>query len=166
MGPVHRHRRRDAGARLAMSRPASRAAPRDMHRHLGDGGMALIAQLGASFTTASMGHAGGTWRPTDLACNPRGGVQGGVFTVILDAVMSLAVHSGLPPGEAAVSIDLRMSQPLPAERDAHLHVSGDVIRLGATVVFAAATVTRTDGETVAFGSGTFIRRPRNRQGEP
>jgi len=149
-----------------MSRSASGVAPRDMHRHLGDGGMALIGQLGADFTTAGTGHAGGTWRPTNLACNPRGGVQGGVFTVILDAAMSLAVHSVLPPGEAAVSIDLRTSQPLPAEHDARLQVSGDVIRLGATVVFAAATVTRTDGQTVAFGSGTFIRRARNRQGEP
>lgn len=148
-----------------MSRTGSRAAPRHMHRHLGDGGMALVGQLGANFTTAGNGRSAGTWRPTDLACNPRGGVQGGVFTVILDAAMSLALHSALPPGEVAVSVDLRTSQPLPADRHAPLYVSADVIRLGGTVAFATATVTRTDGETVAFGSGTFIRRPKHRPGE-
>jgi acyl-coenzyme A thioesterase PaaI-like protein len=149
-----------------MSPTGNSAPPRDMDRHLGDGGMALVGRLGATFTAAGAGRSTGAWRPTDLACNPRGAVQGGVFTVILDAAMSLALHSVLPPDEAAVSIDLRSSQPLPAERHTHLHVSGEVIRLGGTVVFVAATVTRADGETVAFGTGTFIRRPKQRQGEP
>ena len=147
-------------------RPAGSAAPpRDMTPHLGDGGMVLIGQLGVNFTAAGLGRSAGTWHPTDLACNSRGGVQGGIFSVVLDATMSLALHSLLPPGEAAVSIDLRASQPLPAGPDAELRLSGEVIRLGGTVIFASASVTRLDGETVAFGTGTFIRRPKNRPGE-
>jgi uncharacterized protein (TIGR00369 family) len=148
-----------------MNPTRSTAARRDMHRHLGDGGMALIAHLGANFTAAGKGRSAGTWRPTELACNSRGGVQGGIFGVILDAAMSLALHSLLPPGEAAVSIDLRTSQPLPAEPHADLQVCGEVVRLGGTVVFATATVARSDGETVAFATGTFIRRPKHRPGE-
>lgn len=126
--------------------------------------MALLAQLGVHFTAAGMGRSKGTWRPTDLACNTRGGIQGGVFTVILDAAMSLALHSLLPPGEAAVSVDLRTSQPLAAGPHTDLHLTGEVIRMGGTVIFASAGVTRPDGETVAFGTGTFIRRPRKRPG--
>ena len=141
------------------------APPRDMTPHLGDGGMTLIGQLGVHFTAAGRGRSTGTWRPTDLACNSRGGVQGGVFGVVLDAAMSLAVHSLLPPGEAAVSVDLRTSQPLPAGPHTDLQLSGEVVRLGGTVIFATASVTRPDGETVAFGTGTFIRRPKNRQGD-
>ena len=144
---------------------AASAATRDMQLHLGDGGMTLIGQLGVHFTAAGTGRSTGTWRPTALACNPRGGVQGGVFSVILDATMSLALHSLLPPGDAAVSIDLRTSQPLPAGPHTDLALSGEVVRLGGTVIFAAATVTRPDGEIVAFGSGTFIRRPKNRRGD-
>ena len=85
--------------------------------------------------------------------------------MVLDATMSLALHSLLPPGDAAVSIDLRTSQPLPAGPDSDLQLSGEVVRLGGTVIFAAATVTRANGEIVAFGHGTFIRRPKNHQGE-
>src|SRR5207244_5462793 len=119
-----------------------------------------------SFTDAGTGRSTGTWQPTDLACNSRGGVQGGVFSVVLDAAMSLALHSRLPAGEAAVSIDLRTSQPLPAPPHSQLLVRGEVVRLGGTVIFATASVTRPHGETVAFGTGTFIRRPKNRPGEP
>ncbi len=145
--------------------PTRNTAPaRDMQPHLGDGGMALLRQLGVHFTAAGMGRSTGTWRATDLACNTRGGIQGGVFGVVLDAAMSLAVHSLLPPGEAAVSVDLRTSQPLPAGGHTDLHLTGEVVRLGGTVIFATATVTRPDGETVAFGAGTFIRRPKNRSG--
>ena len=126
--------------------------------------MALIGQLGVTFTSAGTGRSAGTWRPTALACNTRGGVQGGVFGVVLDAAMSLALHSLLPPGEAAVSIDLRTSQPLPAGPQTDLQVNGEVLRLGGTVIFATANVTGPDGETVAFGAGTFIRRPKNRPG--
>jgi uncharacterized protein (TIGR00369 family) len=149
-----------------MNGVGSSTPPRDMGRHLGDGNMALIGQLGVTFTSATEGRSTGTWRPTALACNTRGAVQGGVFGVILDAAMSLALHSLLPPGEAAVSVDLRMSQPLPAGPHTDLHLAGEVVRLGGTVIFATASVTRPDGETVAFGTGTFIRRPKQRQGEP
>jgi uncharacterized protein (TIGR00369 family) len=145
--------------------PAGSSAPlRDMSPHLGNGGMVLIGQLGVTFTSAGTGRSAGTWCPTTLACNTRGGVQGGVFGVVLDAAMSLALHSLLPAGEAAVSVDLRTSQPLPAGRHTDLHLTGEVVRLGRTVIFATASVTRPDGQTVAFGTGTFIRRPKNRPG--
>lgn len=66
---------------------------------------------------------------------------------------------------AAVSIDLRASQPLPADPHTELQLTGEVVRLGGTVIFAAASVTRPDGEIVAVSSGTFIRRAKNPRGE-
>lgn len=133
---------------------------RDMTRHLGEGGMPLLGQLGTTFTAATVGQSAGTWQPTGLACNPRGTVQGGVFGVVLDAAMSLAVHSLLPTHEAVVSVQLQTSQPLPAWRDAPLAVNAEVVRLGGTMVFAVATITGPHDETVAFANGTFVRRPR------
>jgi hypothetical protein len=40
-----------------------------MDRSLGDGGMALLGQLGVSFDGYGDGWATATWTPTELACN-------------------------------------------------------------------------------------------------
>ena len=134
-----------------------------MTRHLGHGGMPLLDLLGVHFTGAEGGTATGRWCPSELACNPRGATQGGIFTVVLDAAMSLALHSALPPGEAAVSVQLGTSQPLPARLGAPLTVTAEVVRLGRRMIFATATVTDSEGGTVAFGTGTFARMPSPRR---
>ena len=138
--------------------PEKSLTVRDMSRHLGDGGMPLLEQLGVRFTTAAAGRSGGVWTPSELACNPRRAVQGGTFMVVLDAAMSLAMLSVLPRGEVGLSVDLKLSQPQPALFGATFGIFAEVVRCGKTLIFATAEVRDEDGEIVAFGDGSFLRR--------
>ncbi len=72
-----------------------------MDRWLGDGGMALIAAVGAAFDDygvdgEDLGWASGTFVPTAAACNPHGIVQAGVHGLLLDAAMNFAINAALP----------------------------------------------------------------------
>jgi hypothetical protein len=58
-----------------------------MDRWLGDGGMALLAEVGASFERygvdgEDLGWAEGAFHPAALAGNPHGLVQAGVHAVV------------------------------------------------------------------------------------
>jgi uncharacterized protein (TIGR00369 family) len=141
-----------------MNPTTSRDQQRDMSRYLGDGGMPILGQLGASFEEASDGAGRGSWTPTGLACNPRGAVQGGILAVVLDAAMSLALHSILPRGETAFSLELKVSQPQPVLLGRTMGVRGNVVRSGGTIIFAVADVVEEGGEIAAQASGTFLRR--------
>ncbi|MDT7598164.1 MAG: hypothetical protein QOK26_241 [Pseudonocardiales bacterium] len=130
---------------------------RDMSRHLPHGGMPLLERLGVSFSLAEDGTSEGTWLPTGESCNPNGAVQGGLFGTIFDAAMSMAIHSALPPEDSCVSLELKASTPGGGRAGDTFRITGKVLRLGGTAIFAEATATR-DGELVATCSGTFLRR--------
>jgi acyl-coenzyme A thioesterase PaaI-like protein len=73
---------------------------KDMDRWLGDGGMPIIAAIGAAFERygvdgEDLGWVEGTFVPTVLACNPHGAVQAGVHGVVLDAAMNFAINAAL-----------------------------------------------------------------------
>jgi acyl-coenzyme A thioesterase PaaI-like protein len=69
----------------------------------------------------------------------------------------MAIHSALPPEDSCVSLELKVSTPGAARAGDNLALHGRVLRLGNTAIFAEATASR-DGEPVATGSGTFLRR--------
>ena len=76
------------------------ATRKNMDRWLGNGGMAIIDAVGASITAygvdgEDLGWAEGTLDATDLACNPHGGVQGGVQAILLDAIINFAINAAL-----------------------------------------------------------------------
>jgi uncharacterized protein (TIGR00369 family) len=128
-----------------------------MSRHLPYGGMPLLERLGVSFQRAEDGRAEGTWSPINESCNPNGGVQGGLFGTVFDAAMSMAIHSALPPEDSCVSLELKASTPGGGRAGDTLRIEARVLRLGGTAIFAEASATR-DGELVATGNGTFLRR--------
>ena len=83
-----------------------------MDRWLGDGGMALIGTVGASFDDygvdgEDLGWVGGTFTPAAAACNPHGIVQAGVHGLLLDAAMNFAINAALP-GRARTRATLEM----------------------------------------------------------
>jgi uncharacterized protein (TIGR00369 family) len=80
-----------------------------MDRSLGDGGMALLAQLGISFDEYGEGWATANWTPTELACNPAGTVHGGVYGVVHDAAMNFATNAALESGDRAATLELKYS---------------------------------------------------------
>src|SRR5262245_63799484 len=102
------------------SRPPAR---RNLDRSLGDGGMPLLAGLGLSFDAYGDGWSAAAWRPTELACNPAGIVQGGVYGVIHDAAMNFAVNSALERGDRAATLDVQYQTRRAAN-------SGDALRVG------------------------------------
>ncbi len=135
---------------------------RDLTRWLGDGGMPLLGHLGVSFEGFDATRVWGHWTPSELCCNPRGAVQAGVYTVVLDAAMSLAILATLPKGEFAVSLDVHTSTIRPALRGDELRVVGRVIKRGRAAVFAEASAINISGEEIAECRGAYVvqrRRP-------
>ncbi len=131
-----------------------------MDKSLGDGGMPLLGRLGVTFDAYGEGWATATWAPTELACNPLGGVHGGVFGVIHDAAMNFATNSALESGDRAVTLDVAYQTIRPAASDDALTVRGEVVRLAKQVAYATSIVRDAGGELVSSGTATFLVRRR------
>lgn len=129
-----------------------------MERSLGDGGMPLLAQLGVTFDTYGEGWVTATWVPTELACNPLGGVHGGVYGVIHDAAMNFATNSGLESGDRAATLDLTYQMMRGAEAAQSLNVRGEIVRLTKQVAYVESVVRNPAGELISRSTGTFLVR--------
>jgi uncharacterized protein (TIGR00369 family) len=130
---------------------------KNMDRWLGDGGMAIIAGIGAGFASYGDGWVEGTWDPTDLACNPHGTVQAGVHSVVLDAAMNFAVNAGLSGRDRTrATLELKTETMLPASVGTVYAVRGEAVRTAKQVAFAEATVRTPDGRLVSRSTGTFL----------
>ena len=134
-----------------------------MDRSLGDGGMALLAQLGVSFASYGDGWVQAKWVPTASACNPLGGVHGGVFGVIHDAAMNFATNSALEPGDRAATLEISYQTIRPAAEGDVLSVRGDVVRVAKQVAYVEATVRDHEEQLVSRATATFLlrRKPRD-----
>lgn len=130
---------------------------KNMDRWLGDGGMAIIEAIGASFDGYAEGWATAAWTPTQLACNPHGYVQAGVHDILLDAAMNFAINASLSGRDRTRStLDLSASYLRTANLGATFVVRGEVTRLTRSIAFAAATCTDADGQLVSRATGTFL----------
>lgn len=131
-----------------------------MDKALGDGGMALLGQLGVSFTRYGEGWVEAAWNPTESACNPVGGVHGGVYAVIHDAAMNFATNSALEKGESGATISITYSTMRGAKAGDALSVHGEVVRATRQIAYLQTTVTNAAGEIVSSATGQFILRRR------
>jgi uncharacterized protein (TIGR00369 family) len=129
-----------------------------MDRSLGDGGMALLGQLGVSFDAYGDGWATAAWTPTDLACNPAGAVHGGVYGVVHDAAMNFASNAALESGDRTATLELKYSMLRSARAGDELSVRGEVTWLARQVAFVETAIRDADGEPVSKGTGTFLVR--------
>ena len=132
-----------------------------MDKALGDGGMALLGQLGVNFQRYGEGWVEAVWNPTDSACNPVGAVHGGVYAVVHDAAMNFATNSALERGESGATISITYSTMRGAKAGEELGVHGEVVRLARQIAYLATTITNADGDVVSTASGTFILRRRD-----
>jgi len=133
-----------------------------MDRWLGDGGMAIIGAIGATFEDygvdgEDLGWVSGSFSPTQLACNPHGAVQAGVHSVILDAAMNFCINAALI-GRDRTEATIEMTTELmrPALLDGHYAIRGDVVRLTRQIAYAEATITSDEGKLVSHSTGTFL----------
>ena len=133
-----------------------------MERWLGDGGMAIIGAIGASFEHygvdgEDLGWVTGSFVPTQLACNPHGAVQAGVHSVLLDAAMNFAINGALV-GRDRTEATIEMTTELmrPALLDGHYAILGDVVRLTRQIAYAEATIASDEGKLISRATGTFL----------
>lgn len=136
--------------------------PRNMDRSLGDGGMPLLGQLGVHFDAYGDGWVEATWTPTASACNPLGGVHGGVFGVIHDAAMNFATNSALESGDRAATLEISYQTIRPAAEGDVLAVRGEAIRVAKQVAYVEATVHDGEKRLVSRATATFLVRRKDR----
>ena len=138
------------------------ARPKDMDRWLGDGGMPLIATVGASFDAygvdgEDLGWVEGAFGPTGAACNPHGIVQAGVHALLLDAAMNFAINAALAGRDRTrATLELKVETMRPAMRDGEYRLRGDVVRMARQVAYGEATVRDTEGQLISRSTGTFL----------
>lgn len=133
-----------------------------MDRWLGDGGMPLIAAVGGSFDAygvdgEDLGWVEGTFEPAALACNPRGVVQAGVHSLLLDAAMNFAVNAALAGRDRArATLELKTETMRPAVQGGAYRLRGEVVRMARQVAYAEAWVRDDVGDVVSRSTGTFL----------
>lgn len=133
-----------------------------MARWLGDGGMPVIAMVGAELTAygvdgEDLGWVAGTFVPGALACNPHGTAQAGIQSVLLDAAMNFAVNAALSGRDRTHgTLEMKTETMRPARQGAPYVLRGEVVRLARQVAFAEATLRDADGTLVTRGTGTFL----------
>jgi len=124
--------------------------------------MPIIEAVGGNFETygvdgEDLGWSGGSFTPTELACNPHGTVQAGVHAVLLDAAMNFAINAALS-GRDRTQATIEMSTELmrAAERGMHYTLRGEVVRLTRQIAYAEATIVSEDGKLISRSTGTFL----------
>jgi acyl-coenzyme A thioesterase PaaI-like protein len=143
-----------------------------MDRWLGDGGMPLLAGIGAALTAygvdgEDLGWVDGAFTPTTLACNPHGTVQAGVHAVVLDAAMNFAINAALSGRDRTRgTLELKCETMRAAVLASTYAVRGEVTRMAKQVAFAEATLRDADGALVSRATGTFLLHREERTARP
>lgn len=135
---------------------------KDMDRWLGDGGMPIIAAVGASFDAygvdgEDLGWVEGSFEPSDLACNPHGIVQAGVHAVLLDAAINFAINSALSGKDRTkATLELKIETMRAAVKGERYSLRGDVVRLARQVAYGEGVVRNAEGEIASRATATFL----------
>jgi uncharacterized protein (TIGR00369 family) len=124
--------------------------------------MAIIGQVGGSFESygvdgEDLGWVEGSFRPTELACNPGGIVQAGVHSLLLDACINFAINAALPRGERArATLEIKTETMRPATAETNYRLRGEVVRMARQVAYGEATLRDPDGQLFTRATGTFL----------
>lgn len=132
-----------------------------MDDQLGDGGMALLAELGVAFDGYGEGWATAAWCPTGRCTNPVGVVQAGVHGVVLDAACNFALLAALERGEHGVTLEMKVSNLAAARAGDELRVRGEVLRLAKQAAHLEATAYDAEDRVASRASATFLVRRRD-----
>lgn len=135
---------------------------KDMDRWLGDGGMPLLPAVGAGIARYGVEDDGTSWAeadwsPTPLSANPHGVVQGGVQTVLLDAVMNFALNAGFAGRDRTRgTLELKTEYLRAATTDMRLVVRGTAVRVAKQVAWAEGRLLAEDGTLLSRATGTWL----------
>src|ERR1700735_5314939 len=143
-------------------RGAPSGTRKDMDRWLGDGGMPIIGLVGGAVTSygvdgEDLGWAGGTFTPTELACNPHGITQAGVHSLLLDAAMNFAINAALPrKSRTRGTLEMKTECMRPAKLGDSFELRGEVVRMAKQVAYGEASLRAADGALISRATGTFL----------
>jgi uncharacterized protein (TIGR00369 family) len=133
-----------------------------MDRWLGDGGMPIIGQVGASFDDygvdgEDLGWVTGHFAPAALAANPHGIVQAGIHGLLLDAAMNFGINAALPgKARTKATLEMKIETMRPALVGESYVLRGEVVRMARQVAYAEASVSDAEGQLVSRSTGTFL----------
>ncbi|MEX1253260.1 MAG: PaaI family thioesterase [Dehalococcoidia bacterium] len=89
----------------------------------------------------------------DEFCNPQGTVQGGFLAAMLDDAMGPAIFSLLDAGQAAPTLEMKVTYLRPA-RPGPLVAEGRVAHRTSAIAFLEGTLMREDSEVIATATAT------------
>ena len=128
-----------------------------MDKWLGSGGMPVIDAVGGNINAYGEGWATAEWVPTDMACNPAGGVQAGVYAVMLDAAMNFAINASLDGKDRTKgTLEMKTDCLKGAAKGDTLMVRGEVTRMTKLIAFTEGTVHNEKGDLITRATGTFM----------
>ncbi|CAB4879128.1 MAG: PaaI family thioesterase [Actinobacteria bacterium] len=121
--------------------------------------LALHKYIGVKLVDREQRYLGCTFVVTPAIEGREGQLNGGVLSVILDAVAYLALEPSLAENEDAVSHDLHISMLKGVMSGQTVHLKGDLVQRGRRVAFVNAEA-RADGRLVATAriTKTIIQR--------
>ena len=114
-------------------------------------------KLGVSLVEADHGHAVFEGTPDGSAYNPMGTVHGGYIAAMLDSACGIAAHTGLKPGQAYTTLELKTSvlRPL-TDRSGTVRALGKLSSIGGRAAFAEASLYDGAGRLCATASSTLL----------
>ena len=129
-----------------------------MDRWLGNGGMPIIATIGASIDRYGEGWCEGQWTPTPEACNTGGEVvQAGVSGIILDGLMNFAINAALGDGaRTRATLEMKAEYMKPTRAGETYSVRGEIVRVAKQVAYAEAQVRSDGGDLHCRATATFL----------
>jgi uncharacterized protein (TIGR00369 family) len=117
----------------------------------------IAALLGLGIVQAEPGRVTFSLDVGEHLYNPIGSVHGGVFCTLLDSAMACAVHSGLRPGQAYTTLELKVNLVKPLTVDTpRVLATGQVISSGRRVATASGQITGPDGTLYAHATTTCL----------
>lgn len=116
---------------------------------------AAVRTLGGEVIShdADSGQVTMKFEATDVMCHSGDVVQGGFVTGMLDAAMAHAVFAELKQTILLPTLEIKVSF-LDVTRPGTLTATGQVIRMGKSVVFLEGSLADQDGRLLARGSAT------------
>ena len=113
--------------------------------------------IGLSMRSAEAGRVVMAMMPAEYHYNPIGTVHGGVIATVLDTVLACSVLSRLPPGRAAMTLEIKVNY-LRAMTAATGEVTGEGVCLhaGNQVGVAEGRITDAKGRVYATASTTML----------
>ena len=94
------------------------------------------------------------YQPNETMTNPKGFVQGGFVTAMLDDVMAPALISTCPPDTSVPTLEIKTSF-IKGVKPGPVIAEGWIVQKARTIGFMAAELRSLEGELLASASATF-----------